>query len=398
MNNVAITLIVTGLIAFLVSFFLTPQVKRYALKRGWAVPPNPRKIHKVPMVSIGGVAIYIGFVAAVVVALALWHKIGYWRPEDLWRIGLLLVGGTLLAAVSFVDDIKDLPPLPRLLCQFLAACIVVVPELFKPTNSHYWELPSILTRAKALDGDGPISIGAIINSINISDHSLQLAILSVPFTLFWIMGMTNTVNWIDGLDGLAGGVVFIGAITLFLENIFVPGRSSDVFPMTSSILALALACAVLGFLPYNWHPAKLFMGDVGAMFLGYALAVISIIDGAKVGATLLLIGFPILDVAWVITNRLLHHRSPFRPDRTHFHQRMLDLGLTQRQIVTIFYAICGSFGAVGIFVRDPLTKLMALLILGLIMAISFFYIASHSVKVNSSHPDTETETANSTSK
>lgn len=355
-----LTLVATGLIAFLVSFLLTPLVKKLALKRGWVIAPSPRKIHKVPMVGIGGLAIFAGFIVAVVgvvgVSIVRGH---YWRPADLVHIGLLLVGCSLVAVVSLIDDVIDLSPRVRLVCQFIAATLVVVPQLLWPWHA-YW--------------------GAVIDSIRTPFGEFPLLFVAVPFTIFWIMGMTNTVNWIDGLDGLAAGVVLIGAVTLFVENLFIKRQPNVDFPLTSSLLALALACAILGFLPYNWNPAKIFMGDVGAMFLGYALAVISIIDGAKVAATLLVIGFPVLDVAWVITYRLLHKRSPFKPDRGHFHHRLLDLGLGQKQVVSIFYAICGTFGAVGIFVQDPVIKLVALVVLGLLLLPLFFYAASRQTR------------------
>ena len=376
-----ITLLVTGLLAFGVSFVLTPLVKKVALKRNWVVPPHPRRIHTKPMVSIGGVAIFAGFGLAVLVAVAVYGWLGPgWQNQDLVHIGLLLVGSSLIAGVSLVDDLKELPARLRLICQAVAAAIVVAPELYTPTRYLAW--PAIVSTGSTLSPftDKHVYFGAIIDSINVPGGALKLALLAIPFTLFWIVGMTNTVNWIDGLDGLAGGVVFIGATTLFVENIFVKRDPNVLFPLTSSLLALALACAILGFLPYNWHPAKIFMGDVGAMFLGYALAVISIIDGAKVAATLLVIGFPVLDVAWVITYRLLHKRSPFKPDRGHFHQRLLDLGLSQRQIVGIFYLICGVFGAVGIFVQDSVSKLIALVVLGLLLLPLFFYAASRQTR------------------
>lgn len=372
-----ITLLATGLIAFLVSFLLTPQVKKVALKRGWGVvPPHPRRIHKVPMVSIGGVAIFTGFMLSVegVVGVSLLSG-NYWRPVDRFHIGLLLIGCCLVATVSLIDDIKELSPRLRLVFQFLAALLVVVPQLIFPWR-EYW--------------------GAIIDSMNLpGGNSLPIiGFVAIPFTIFWIVGMTNTVNWMDGLDGLASGIVLIGALTLFVENLSGQRSSTVGFPLTSSLLALALACSILGFLPYNWNPAKLFMGDVGAMTLGYALAVISIIDGAKVAATLLVIGFPVLDVAWVITYRILHKRSPFKPDRGHFHHRLLDLGLSQRQVVLIFYSFCGVFGAVGIFVPNMMLKLIALIILGLILLPLFFYAASRQTRAEIKTAQLKTNLAN----
>ncbi len=372
-------LLATGLTAFLVAFGLTPLVRRLALKRGWVVPPSPRRIHKVPMVSIGGLAIFGGFSSAVIGVVGVSMLLGQpWQNHDLLRIGLLLVGSALIAFVMLANDIKELPPGPRLLCQFCAAALVILPQLLV-SNNGLGSLPKIVNRQDILNGSAVVPdkyLGAIIDSINTSDGAFRLGLLAIPLTLFWIMGMTNMVNWIDGLDGLAGGVVFIGAATLFIENLFIKRDPSAAFPLTSSFLALALACATLGFLPYNWNPAKLFMGDVGAMFLGYALAVIAIIDGAKVAATLLIIGFPVLDVAWVIIYRMLNKRSPFYPDRSHFHHRLLDLGLNQRQIVSVYYLICGIFGSVGLFVQNAVSKLIWLSILGILLLPLFFYTAT----------------------
>jgi UDP-N-acetylmuramyl pentapeptide phosphotransferase/UDP-N-acetylglucosamine-1-phosphate transferase len=378
-------LLSTGLTAFLVSFGLTPLVKKFALKRGWVIPPHPRRIHKVPMVSIGGLAIFAGFVVAIVGVVLVSMLLGQpWQDHDLVRIGLLLVGGSLVAGVMLLNDImltrngRELSPSLRLVCQFLAAALVILPQLLV-ANNGLGAIPGIVSRRDILANRVVVPdkyLGVIIDSINIPDGAFRLGLLAIPLTLFWIMGMTNTVNWIDGLDGLAAGVVFIGAATLFFENLFIERNSGAAFPLTSSFLALALACAILGFLPYNWNPAKIFMGDVGAMFLGYALAVIAIIDGAKVAATLLIIGFPVLDVAWVIIYRLLNKRSPFRPDRSHFHHRLLDLGLKQKQIVSVYYLVCGLFGSIGLFVQDSVAKLVWLTVLVLLILPLFIYIAS----------------------
>ncbi len=331
------------------------------------------------MVSIGGVAIFSGFFLTVVGVILISALFGQpWQAHDLIRIGLLLAGSSLIAGVMLANDIREIAPLPRLACQFLAAGIVVLPQLFVADNG-LGSLPALVSRPQILSGQLLVPdkyLGALIDSVNLPDGALRLGLLAIPLSLFWIVGMTNTVNFIDGLDGLAAGVVFIGATTLLIENLLVQREPGAAFPLTSSFLALALAAATLGFLPHNWHPAKIFMGDVGAMFLGYALAVIAIIDGAKVAATLLIIGFPVLDVAWVIIYRLLHRRSPFRPDRSHFHYRLLDLGLSQRRIVSVYYLICAAFGSVGLFVQAPLAKLIWLAVLVAILLPIFFYLAT----------------------
>jgi hypothetical protein len=163
----------------------------------------------------------------------------------------------------------------------------------------------------------------------------------VPFTWFWIVGTMNTINWIDGVDGLAGGVVTITALVMAAIS-WLLGQPA------AALLCAVLAGATLGFLPLNWHPARLFMGDSGAMFLGLALAVLANVGGAKLATILLLLGLPILDTARVITLRLRQGHSPLHFDRTHLHHRLLNGGLTQQQIVLLFYTMTGFFGAVAI--------------------------------------------------
>src|SRR5262249_38045780 len=160
-----------------------------------------------------------------------------------------------------------------------------------------------------------------------------------PFTWFWVVGMMNTINWVDGLDGLAGGVVTITALIMAAIS-WLLGQH------TTALLCAVLAGATLGFLPLNLHPARLFMGDSGAMFLGLALAVLANVGGAKLATMLLLLGLPIADTARVIMRRVRAGRSPLRFDRSHLHYRLLEGGLSQRQIVLLFYAITALFGGV----------------------------------------------------
>ncbi|HEX8032506.1 MAG TPA: MraY family glycosyltransferase, partial [Ktedonobacterales bacterium] len=211
------------------------------------------------------------------------------------------------------------PPLPRLGVQTLAALIVMFPA-----------------------GHGTL-IEVLHNPLITTNHSRTFLALwiAVPFTWFWIVGMMNTINWVDGLDGLAGGVVTITAIVMAAIS-WLLGQH------TAALLCAVLAGATLGFLPLNWHPARLFMGDSGAMFLGLALAVLANVGGAKLATMLLLLGLPILDTARVILHRVRKGRSPLHFDRSHLHHRLLSGGLTQRQIVLLFYAITVTFGVVTV--------------------------------------------------
>ena len=188
-------------------------------------------------------------------------------------------------------------------------------------------------------------------------------IVAIGFTLFWIVGFMNTLNWMDGLDGLAGSVTLVAAAVLFFHTFFRPPGDPQ---FTISLLPAALGGAVIGFLPFNWHPARIIMGDVGAMFLGFTLAVISIIGGAKIATALLALWLPILDVAWVIVYRVLNGRSPLKADRGHLHHRLLDLGWTQRQIVLLFTGISAAMGSASLFIHTPELKFFALIGAGVI--------------------------------
>ena len=175
-------------------------------------------------------------------------------------------------------------------------------------------------------------------------------------TVFWFMGMINTVNWLDGLDGLAAGVSAIVAAFLAIHMI----REGQ---LSVALLPLALLGATLGFLPYNFNPAKIFMGSSGSYFLGWALAALGIMGGAKVATVLLAMGLPIMDVAWLIYHRWKRGDKPESIGRDHLHHRLLDIGFTQRQIVLAYYAWCIIFGTAALVLENRLYKLIAMIVL-----------------------------------
>ena len=286
-----------------------------SLCRRWGLldQPEPRRIHRSPVPRLGGVAIFITFVA---VSLALY------RPANTYEQHVyagLLVAALLIVVVMAYDDVRGLPPLPRLAVQTVAALIVMFPA-----------------------GHGTL-IQVLHNPLVAANHNrTALALwLAIPFTWFWIVGMMNTINWVDGVDGLAGGVVTITALVMATIS-WLLGQH------TTALLCAALAGATLGFLILNWHPARLFMGDSGAMFLGLSLAVLANVGGAKLATMLLLLGVPILDTARVMVHRLRDGRSPLRFDTSHLHHRLLAGGFTQRQIALLFYGVTATFGGVTI--------------------------------------------------
>ncbi|HAX23567.1 MAG TPA: MraY family glycosyltransferase [Thermomicrobiales bacterium] len=328
---------IVGIVAFAVSYTVVPRLRSLAVQANLFDMPEARRVHTKPVPRIGGLGIYLAFVVAVGVSFAL--------PVDRFqieveRIILLLVGATLVVGVMAFDDIVGIPPIPKLALQIIAAALVVVPRW---RGSDY---------------------GIIVDQFNapwVGTVRLPV-VIAAAFTIFWIVGMMNAVNWSDGLDGLAGTIALVASVVLFLHTFFRPAGDPQ---FTISLLAIALAGAIIGFLPFNWYPSRIIMGDSGAMFLGFALATISVIGGAKIATTLLTMGIPILDTAWVIVYRLMHGRSPVVADRGHLHHRLLDAGLTQPQVVGCFAALTAGFGALSLLLPTRESKLYVLMLMAI---------------------------------
>ena len=350
-----IALLVACLAAIITSTML-PTLIRVAHQLGLvSTPTEERHIHTTPLPRIGGLAMFIAFVAAV--AVSFWLPVQRF-PIEVERITLLLAGAVLIVSVMVVDDVVGISPVVKLAWQIGAAAIIIVPRL----------------RGQ----DHGLVIGQFNNPFGGVVH-LPL-IFAIAFTLFWIVGFMNTLNWIDGLDGLAGSVTLVAASVLFFHTFFRPAGDPQ---FTISLLPAALGGAVIGFLPYNWHPARILMGDVGAMFLGFTLAVISIIGGAKIATALLALWLPILDVAWVIVYRILNGRSPLKADRGHLHHRLLDLGWTQRQIVLLFTGLSTVLGGASLFIPRPELKFFALVGAGIVGVMLLTLLA----RINRRHLD-----------
>jgi len=311
---------------FLIALTLTPLAARLALRTGAVDQPRNRHQHAQPTPKLGGLSLFVAFFAAVGVSLS------YPRTDEfeMPRLIGLFIGGALVFVVGVYDDHRELAPAPQLIAQIIAAIIVaasgvLIREVSNPFPGHF------------------------------APFETWFAFL---FTLFWLVGMMNTINWLDGIDGLAGGVVLIAGALLFAHT-FNLGQNS------LALLALALLGSVLGFLLFNFFPAQIFMGSAGANVLGLALGALSIIGGAKVGTALLVLSIPILDVAWQIIQRVRAGKSPFSADRGHLHHRLLDLGVPQRVIVFLYYAVTILFGALALILPTGIYKLIALVVIGL---------------------------------
>lgn len=322
--------------AFGLSLGLTPLAQRWGRRWGIVDRPRDRHKHEHPTPKFGGLAMYFSFTAAVILAQFL-HVV---RTDDkeIIRLAGLLLGGAFLFVFGILDDKYEFGPLPQYIAQLSAAAIavlflIIIEGFNNPLTGH-------------LTPKWPYA-------------------LTVALTLFWLGIMMNTVNWLDGLDGLASGVCAVAALTIFIHAAF---RLDQV---SVSLLPLALFGATLGFLPYNFHPARIFMGSNGSLFLGYTLGVLGIIGGAKMATMLLVMGLPLLDVVWQIVRRVSKGRNPTQGDRGHVHYRLLDLGFSQRQIVIGYYVFCALFGVIALVTASRLFKLIALGVMVIVIAAGF---------------------------
>jgi len=304
--------------AAVLAFVLTPLVRRIALRIDAVDHPGHRRVNVTPIPRGGGVAVAIAFiVAATAVGIANGdsHNLPVPRAVDPASIVALLLGGALAAAFGVLDDYFDLRARWQFAGQLgLALFAVGMGVLVELVNDPFGR--------GVIRLDGPFPLG---------------------FTVVWIAGMINSINFIDGLDGLSSGVALIAAVTLGAISL-----TAGVDQPFIAVLCFALAGALLGFLRWNFHPATVFVGTSGVMFIGYTLAVLSILGSAKVAVALLVLGVPIIDAFWIIVRRISQRRSPFSPDRGHLHHRLLDVGLSHRQTVLLIYGICIGLGTLSL--------------------------------------------------
>jgi len=334
------------LVAFLMALVIAPLAAR--LGRKWDIVdiPGGRRQHSGAIPRTGGWALCLPFLAAAALAAFLGPRLPSPEgvdPNESRRLAGILIGSAFVFAVGFWDDRNELKPRPQLLAQIIAGLIAVAGLLFiervrDPFTDRLIVLPYALT---------------------------------VVVTVLWVMGMMNTVNFLDGLDGLATCVTSVVALVLFV-HMYRAGQYSV------SLLPMALLGATLGFLPYNWYPARLFMGSTGSFFLGYALATVSVAGGPRLATMVLLLLVPIVDVGWLIFLRTRRAGTFVHGDRRHLHFRLVDLGFSQRQVVLAYTALSAAFGVVALVVASRLFKLAALMVLGGAVAFALFVVARRS--------------------
>ena len=320
------------LIAFTISLVLTPLVRKIALLTRIIDAPVARKIHKKPTPLLGGVALFLSFFITTVI----FWIFGYITDSKISDINIIaiLAGGFVLIIGGLLDDKYNFKPYQQIPFPIIAAGIIV----FSGIKIQFISNP----------------LGGIL------EFSLLAGIL---LAFFWILGMIYTTKLLDGLDGLVTGVTTIGAFIIFAVSLFWDVPSSG-----TSVLALILAGASLGFLIFNWHPAKIFLGEGGSVFCGFMLGTLAIISGSKIATALLILGIPILDVFWVIANRIWQGKSIAKGDNKHLHFRLLDIGLSHRQTVIFLYFLTAAFGVTSLFLHSK-GKIIALGILAAVMII-----------------------------
>lgn len=335
-----VTLIIAILCAFLITFTTTPIARVLAFKVGAIdVPKDNRRMHKKPIPRMGGLAIFLGFAITTIIFLEPSKEI----------IGMLL-GALLLVIVGIFDDIYSLPAILKLFLQMISSAIAVL-------------------------------FGNVIEGVTVFENYIDFGVFSVPISIIWITALINAVNLIDGLDGLSCGVSAISSISLLLSAFFLPEPSLSIV-----LLIASLAGSCIGFLPFNFNPASIFMGDTGAMFLGYSLAIISIQGFFKINALLsfwipfLVFALPIGDTFFAFARRILQGKSPFSADRGHIHHKLIDMGFSQKQSVMILYSICGILGVSAVlFAMDkPVEGVSVILIALVIYLLNWIFVNKNS--------------------
>ena len=335
-----VSFVVVLFVSFGLSFALTPLAQRLGLRWGLVDVPRGRHLHPRVMAKSGGMALYFAFTLTAILAQFL--PVERTDDKEIIRLTGLLLGGAFLFLFGLLDDKRELSALPQYIAQLLAGAIAV---LFL------------------------IIIEGFNNPLTGERTPEWPYIVTVTLTLLWLGFMMNTVNWLDGLDGLAAGVCAVAALMIFIHAAF---RLDQV---SVSLLALALFGAALGFLPYNFPPARMFMGSNGALFLGYTIGVLGIIGGAKMATVLLVMGLPLLDVVWQIVRRVSSGRNPTEGDRGHVHYRLLDAGISPRQIVLGYYVFCALFGGIALVTASRLFKLIALIVMAAVIGGGFVVLS-----------------------
>ncbi|MEM0951506.1 MAG: MraY family glycosyltransferase [Cyanobacteria bacterium P01_H01_bin.74] len=323
-----------NLAGFFIALFFTllfmPAVWKLAIQKGYYDKPGGRKIHTHPIPRLGGIAMALGMAISLLVLIFVFH----FQFDN--TLGGILAGGSLMFGLGLIDDLKDLTPVTKLIVQLGATVLAFL-------------------------------LNVQINTLDLPGAQLLiLNALSLPVTILWIMGLMNAVNFIDGIDGLASGVTLLSAITLTIIAMFTNQPSA-------ALLASILAGGSLGFLVFNFHPAKIFMGDCGALLSGFLLAAIAVTGVLKTKVVVMILpivvlGVPILDMVYSVVRRVLTGKSPLKADGSHIHHQLLKSGADQIQTVSTLYCVCIIGGLIAVWYLNNLmlyvTALLSIFVIG----------------------------------
>lgn len=327
------------------TFALTGVMRHVSMRLGIVSKPRERDMHTVPIPRLGGVAMVISFIVVFVAAQMLKPGI-LWFTDEL-RLGLdrqalgLIIGMVILLLFGIWDDVRGLTPRQQLLGQFLAASCVIATGIGIDFITNPFGPPGSVISLQQVT----------IPIFPLGSHFATITLWSDIFTLVWLLVVMNVINWFDGLDGLAGGVSAIAALLLATLSAMVGS------PVGIIAMLVILFGTVLGFLPWNFYPAKIFMGTAGSTFLGFVLGVAAIISGGKIATVLLVLGVPILDAVWVIVSRLVRRHPIAKADRSHIHHRLIDAGFSVPLSVLLLYLLAALFGGMALLYNDPAMKL-----------------------------------------
>lgn len=342
--------------SFILVAVITPIVRKFAIKKDIMDRPEvhpERKIQKSPIPLLGGLAIFIGFALVLLYYTFFTDKMlgGYMLGKHIFGI---LIAGALLMIGGYLDDKYNLKPYLQLIWPVLAGLVIIAAGIGIPYVSSPF--------------GGTLHLDTVkIELFKISDIPYSITLWADLIAFAWLMIMVYTTKFLDGLDGLVPGIGTIGAIIIFALSL-----TNDVAQPETALLSVIFAGALAGFLIFSFHPARIFLGEGGSTFIGFVLGVLAIISGAKIATALLIMGVPLLDVAWVILRRVFKEkRSPFWGDKKHLHFRLLDIGLSHRQTVSFLYAVTGTFGLTSLFLSTK-GKLVALIVLAVAMVLLAF--------------------------
>ncbi|MHC4132800.1 MAG: glycosyltransferase family 4 protein [Planctomycetota bacterium] len=326
-------------VSFLGSLAATWFCKKVALKFGIVDRPDELvKTHKTPIAYLGGIGIFIGLTIGILSGIVLLRHDAYFGSELKWLLGIL-AGGAVACFVGLADDIFDIKPGQKILGEVLAAAILILAGI----------LPNF---------------EKIVEVLRLDVSEMFLDIIGGVIVIFFVLGATNSLNLLDGLDGLCGGVTAIITLAMLLLATFLATwRFSDVGDPVRIIICLGLVGGVCGFLPYNRYPAKIFMGDAGSMLLGFVAAALMILFAEKVPrwwlSSIVVFGLPILDTAVALLRRLLNKRPLFVSDRGHIYDQMIDRGIPLKKTVAICYFLAGLYAAIGLVMGQIRTRYAA---------------------------------------